>query len=304
MRVAVTGAGGRLGRAVVAALDEAPFTGPGGAIAWTRGDFDLDRPDPVADLIAKARPDVVIHCAAWTDVDGCARDPDLALQRNGLATGVLAEECAAGGIDLVVISTNEVFDGTRTDGHPYEPDDPPNPANPYGASKLAAERAAQIAYESSDGPQLAIARVAWLFGTGKPDFPRKILAAAEQARARGEPLQVVGDEWGTPTFTDDVAEAIVELLGDGTFGGTHHLVNGLFATRADWARFIVARARLDVEIVDVPLTTWPRPSTPPRWGVLAQTLLPSGEPMRPWPDAMADYTPALLRAHRAAVTAG
>jgi dTDP-4-dehydrorhamnose reductase len=304
MRVAVTGAGGRLGRAVVAALDDAPFTGPGGAIAWTKQDFDLDQPDSAADLIARARPDAVVHCAAWTDVDGCARDPDLALARNGLATGVLAEECAAAGADLIVISTNEVFDGQRRDGHPYEPSDEPNPINPYGASKLAGERAAQIAYEGTDGPQLAIARVAWLFGPGKPDFPLKILANAEKARASGEPLKVVGDEWGTPTFTNDVADAIVELLGDGTFAGLHHLVNGLYATRADWARYVVARAQLDVEVVDVPMTTWPRPSTPPRWGVLAQTPLPSGVPMRVWPDAMADYAPALLRAHRAAVTAG
>lgn len=300
MRVAVTGAGGRLGRAVVAALNDAPFTGPHGALAWTRREFDLDAPDTAADLVARARPDAVVHCAAWTDVDGCARDPDLALARNGLATGVLAEECAAGGVDLIVISTNEVFDGRRRDGQPYGPGEEPRPLNPYGASKLAGERAAQIAFEGTVGPQLAIARTAWLFGPGKPDFPAKILAAAEKARAAGEPLKVVGDEWGCPTYTVDVADAIVELLGDGAFAGTHHLVNGRFATRADWARHVVGRAQIDVEVVDVPLASWPRPSTPPSWGVLAQTPLPSGEPMRPWPDAMADYAPALLRAHRAA----
>ncbi len=299
MRVAVTGAEGRLGRAVIAALDDAPFTGPGGAIAWTRRDFDLDAPDGCADRIARSQPDVVVHCAAWTDVDGCARDPDLALARNGLATGVLAEECAANGVDLVVISTNEVFDGRRTDGRGYSPDDEPSPINPYGASKLAGERAARIAFEQTEGPQLAIARTAWLFGPGRPDFPWKILVAAEKALAAGEPLRVVGDEWGCPTFTADVADAIVELLGDGSFAGTHHLVNGLYATRADWARYVVSRAQIGVEVVDVPLTTWPRPSTPPRWGVLEPTPLPSGEPLRPWPDAMADYAPALLRAWRA-----
>src|SRR5206468_2881887 len=106
-----------------------------------------------------------------------------------------------------------------------------------------------------------------------------------------------------PTYTADVAEAIVELLGAGTFAGTHHLVNGPFATRADWARDVLARARLDVATVDVPLSTWPRPSTPPAWGVLERTLLPSGEPMRSWPEAMADYAPTLLRSHAAARTA-
>lgn len=300
MRVAVTGAGGRLGRAVIAALDDAPFTGPGGAIPWTRTAFDLDAPESCAEWIARARPEVVVHCAAWTDVDGCAREPDLAMARNGLATGVLAEECAANGVDLIVISTNEVFNGRRTDGRGYAADDEPAPVNPYGASKLAGERAARVAFEQTEGPQLAIARTAWLFGPGRPDFPWKILAAAEKAASAGEPLRVVGDEWGSPTFTADVADAIVELLGEGTFAGTHHLVNGGFATRADWARDIVARAGVAVEVVDVPMTTWPRPSTPPRWGVLEPTPLPSGEPLRPWQAAMADYAPALLRAYRAA----
>ena len=82
------------------------------------------------------------------------------------------------------------------------------------------------------------------------------------------------------------------------------MVNGHFATRADWARYVVARAGLDVEIVNIPLASWERPSTPPRWGVLAPTPLPSGEPLRVWPDAMADYAPTLLRATRTARTSG
>ena len=108
-------------------------------------------------------------------------------------------------------------------------------------------------------------------------------------------LKVVGDEWGCPTYVADVAEAIVELLGAGGPEGIHHVVNGLFATRADWARYIVGRAGLPIEVVDVPSTTWSRASTPPRWGVLEPTPLPGGEPLRPWPDAMADYAPILLR---------
>ncbi|MEA2653074.1 MAG: RmlD substrate binding domain, partial [Chloroflexota bacterium] len=93
----------------------------------------------------------------------------------------------------------------------------------------------------------------------------------------------------------DVAEAIVELLADDAIAGIHHLVNMPFASRADWARDVVARAGLDVEVVDVRASTWERPSRPPRWGVLAPTPLPSGEPLRSWPAAMADYAPALMR---------
>ncbi len=298
MRVAVTGARGRLGRAIVDALADAPFTGPAGPIAWARDAFDLDEPEGIGARLDADRPEVVVHAAAWTDVDGCALDPELAMRRNGVATGVVAEACAARGVDLLVISTNEVFDGARLDGHGYGPDDPADPANPYGASKAAAERLATEAFATRPGAALGIGRTAWLFGAPGNDFPSRILDAAERAAATGEPLRVVNDEWGTPTYTADVADAIVELLAEDATAGTHHLVNGLFATRADWARYVIGRAGIEVDVVDVPSTTWQRPSRPPRWGVLAPTPMPSGEPMRIWPDAMADYTPTLLRARK------
>lgn len=299
MRVAVSGATGRLGRALVAALEEAPFAGLAGPLAWTRADLDLDRPEAIGALIERDRPEVVVHAAAWTDVDACARDPALARRRNGEAVRVVAGATAAAGLDLVLVSTNEVFDGRRVDGRGYGGDDRTGPVNPYGASKLAGELAAREAYDGARG-QLAIVRTAWLFGPGLPDFPTKILVGADRARDAGEPLRVVGDEWGCPTYTVDAAEAIVELLGSGDFAGTHHVVNGHFASRADWARDVVTRAGIAVEVVDVPASTWARASTPPRWGVLEPTPLPSGEPLRPWPDAMADYAPTLLRARAAA----
>ena len=307
MRVAVTGSTGRLGSALVAALEEAPFTGPLGPIAWTRRDVDLDATDGIGAVLDRDRPEVVVHAAAWTDVDGCARDPELALRRNGEATGVLARACAERGVDLVVVSTNEVFDGTRSDGHGYAPDDPTSPPNPYGRSKLAGEAAARAAYGVTGvpdavstggpaGPALGIVRTAWLFGPPGPDFPRKILDAAERASTAGEPLRVVGDEWGTPTLAADVAEAICELLADDAHRGTHHLVNGGIATRAAWAADVLERLGVHVPVEPVPASTWSRASTPPRWGVLAPTPLPSGEPMRPWTQAMADYVPLLRRA--------
>ena len=296
MRVAVTGAAGRLGHALMSALADAPFTGPAGPIAWDRAAFDLDQPLNVGRLLERDRPEVVIHAAAWSDVDGCARDPDQAMRRNGIATGVLAEACAARGIDLVAVSTNEVFDGHRKDGLGYSPDDDPSPGNPYGASKLEGERLAARAFAAGHGAALGIVRTAWLFGAPGQDFPSRILDAAERSASAAEPLRAVADEWGNPTYLHDLAEAIVELLAENAVSGTHHLVNGLVASRADWARDVVRRTGEAIDIVEVPSTTWQRDSTPPRWGVLAPTALPSGEPMRPWPDAMADYLPALRRA--------
>ena len=300
MRVAVTGASGRLGRALVGALADAPFTGPAGPIAWDRAAFDLDAPDTVGVRMDADRPEVVVHAAAWSNVDGCALDPALALRRNGAATGILAEACAARAIDLVAVSTNEVFDGRRTDGRGYRPDAPTEPGNPYGASKLEGERMATAAYERASAGSLGIVRTAWLFGAPGRDFPSRILEAANRAVAAGEPLRAVSDEWGTPTYVHDLAEAIVDLLAADAVAGIHHVVNGLTASRADWARDVIARADIRVEIVEVPSTSWQRPSIPPRWGVLLPTPLPSGAPLRAWPDAMADYAPTLLRAARVA----
>jgi dTDP-4-dehydrorhamnose reductase len=311
MRVAVTGASGRLGRALIAAFEDAPFAGPFGPIPWSRPAFDLDGPEMYAALLDRDRPEVVVHAAAWTDVDGAAREPNRAMARNGLATGRLAEACVQRGIDLVVVSTNEVFDGRRTDGHGYRADDAPNPINAYGASKLAGEEAARTAYRTHRGaagggeaPALAIVRTAWLYGPPGNDFPAKILAAADRARNDGEALRLVADETGSPTYARDLAEAIVELIGAADVEGTHHVVNGGSASRADWARELLRQAGITVATEDVPAATWPRPSTPPAWAVLSPTRLPGGEPLRAWQAALADYLPELLRVRNRAAEAG
>ena len=304
MRVAVIGVVGRLGRALVQALEDAPFTGPRGPIGWDQPEVELDAltADSIGVLLDRERPEAVIHTAAWTDVDGCARDPQLAMRRNGTAVGELAAACAKRGIDLVVISTNEVFDGRRADGIAYLPEDPRNPINPYGAAKAEAERLAIAAYEAPGARgRLGIARTSWLYGPPGNDFPAKIARAALRARDAGTPLQVVADEIGVPTYTPDLAEAIVELLGAdavapaGERWAIHHLVNGGRASRADWAREVLRVLGIDVPTVDVPASTWPRASTPPLWGVLAPTPLPSGEPMRDWREAFAHAVPVLRR---------
>src|SRR5689334_2355934 len=182
MRVAVTGAGGRLGRALVAALEDSPYTGPFGPIAWTRPLFDLDRPEGFPAVLDRDRPEVVVHAAAWTDVDGCARDPDLAMRRNGNAVQVVSEATESRGVDLFLISTNEVFDGRPPSDHRlrgYRPTDAPAPINAYGRSKFAGERYAEAAYAGSSRG-LWVIRTAWLFGPPGDDFPSKILAAAER----------------------------------------------------------------------------------------------------------------------------
>ena len=314
MRVAVTGAGGRLGSALVKQLGAAPFVRQ--VLAWDLPEHDLDDPQSAQRLISKYRPDAVVHAAAWTDVDGCARQPDLALRRNGTAVGELAEACVSSGAALVMVSTNEVFDGLRTDRVPYRPTDLPHPPNPYGAAKLAGEQAARAAFwatgdefamaavepgtvRDSTLPALAIVRTAWLFGLPGADFPQKILAAARKAGEQGATLKVVSDEIGCPTYATDLAAAIVQLVreseraGGRGFGGIHHVVNTGRGSRAEWAREVLRITGVDVPTEDVPMSTWPRPSTPPPWGVLEPTPLPDG-PLRTWRDALAEYAALAL----------
>jgi dTDP-4-dehydrorhamnose reductase len=149
-------------------------------------------------------------------------------------------------------------------------------------------------------PALAIVRTAWLCGLPGLDFPQKIVAAAERARAAGQALSLVSDEVGCPTYAPDLAAAIVALIvewsrpGGRSLGGIHHIINAGRASRAEWAREILRLAGSDIATNDVPLSTWPRPSNPPAWGVLEATPLPGGL-LRSWQDAAAEYVKLLTR---------
>lgn len=285
-RVAVTGSAGRLGRAVVAVLIDGGFD----ARSWTRPDYDLDDPAAAATLVDRDRPAVVIHCAAWTDVDGCARDPDLAGRRNATAVAELAQALARSGGLLLHISTNEVFDGKRTDGRSYREDDSVAPINPYGMSKLAGERAALEAFDRAEGlGRLLIVRTAWLYGPPGNDFPTKILAAADRLPP-GEPLKVVADEVGSPTFTQDLASAVVTLMTRGALRGVYHLVNAGKASRLEVARAVLEVCRPGVRLEPISRSAFVRPSSPPAWAVLDGGKAASvGITMRAWPDALDDY---------------
>lgn len=290
--VAITGAAGRLGSALVPAFDAARWD----VHRWSRPAYDLDDPASAARCLGADRVDLVIHCAAWTDVDGAARDPALAMRRNATAVGELAEACARQGASLVVVSTNEVFDGRRTDGRGYSEADPPAPGNAYGASKLAGEEAAREAFGSSNSnAKLWIIRTAWLYGPPGNDFPTKIVAAADRLPA-GERLKVVTDEVGSPTYAPDLAAALVSLV-EVAASGTYHLANAGRASRADWARAVLDGCGRDREIEPIRQAEFKRPSLPPAWAVLDTAAAGRvGISLRPWQAALADYLPALCAA--------
>lgn len=255
-RVAITGAGGQLGAELVRT-----FTSAGDEVlALARPDFDITRAADLKQLTSWG-PEVVVNSAAWTDVDGCARDPERAIRINGEAAGAVAAAAAAASAVIVQISTNEVFDGTLD--RPYTEQDEPNPINPYGASKLAGERAVVAA-----NPLHVIARTAWLFGPRGSSFVTKIMAAAERARAAREPLRVVDDEWGNPTWTPWLAQAIAALISDHRRqnASVWHLAGEPPTSRLGWATHVLQD--LDVQIQPITLAEYERPSQPPSRAIL------------------------------------
>ncbi len=251
---------------------------------WDQPELDLDDPDACAALVRTEQPRLVVHTAAMTDVDQAAREPEVAMRRNGAAVGAIASACREADSDLVLISTNEVFDGERTDGPGSGEDDPTSPRNPYGASKLAGEQAARAAF--GDGSGLCIVRTAWLYGPPGADFPDKITAAADKVEG---PLGVVSDEFGSPTYVLDLARAIWELL-TRVGGGTYHLVNEGRASRLEWARAVLEVRRPGREIRPITSAEFERASEPPRWGILdTSRARAAGVTMRPWREALTEY---------------
>jgi dTDP-4-dehydrorhamnose reductase len=260
-RVAITGERGRVGSALVEALRRAGRD----VVAWSRPEYDLDDPGAAQRLVARDRPELVFHAAGWTDVDGCAREPALAMRRNGVATYELARACAQRGAHLLYISTNEVFSGDRTDERGYLEGDTPEPPNAYGTSKLSGEDLIADAFHGSDS-RAWIVRTSWIFGPPGNDFPVRITAAADRLEA-GARLPVVADEMGRPTYAPDLAQALIRLVEVGP-PGTYHLASQDVTSRYEWARAILDRCRPKVELQRIQLADYTRASTPPRWGVL------------------------------------
>jgi dTDP-4-dehydrorhamnose reductase len=250
MRVLVTGAAGMVGRAVVehcrARVDE--------VAAYDHASLDIADDAAVRAVFERERPETVINCAAWTDVDGCELDPQRALASNALGPENLASACSRSGASLVTISTDYVFDGEK-DGF-YTQRDEPNPTSIYGQTKLAGERRAQSACART-----VIVRSGWIFGVGGRNF----LSRAIELAARGEPLKVIGDAWGTPTYATHLAGRLRELV-ELDLPGIYHVVNGGDgASYEEFAREALAAARCEgVMIESVRMDSLARPAPRPR----------------------------------------
>jgi len=231
--------------------------------------------------VSAERPSMVIHCAAWTDVDGCERDPGRAFQQNAQGARNVAAACAETGSGMVYISTDFVFDGEK--GEAYTEFDPPNPLSAYGASKLAGEQAVSRLVASS-----YLVRSAWLFGPRGRNFVGAIL---EAARAKDE-IAVVSDQIGSPTYARDLAEAIGRLIVSGPLTpGTYHLVNEGACSWSELAAEALRIAGLTARVRPIPSSEWPSPTRRPAFSALRSRWLELRglRGLRPWKEALADY---------------
>jgi dTDP-4-dehydrorhamnose reductase len=280
MKIVITGILGQLGRELERTLKPAHTIIGVNLPAW-----DLTQPREI-ERLASIHPDLVIHTAAMTDVDGCARNPFAAYRSNALATHNVALACQRTNAAMLYISTNEVFDGTK--GAPYLEWDERRAINPYGQSKLAGEKFVEMLLT-----RFYIVRIAWLYSTWRANFVTKILDAAKQNGT----LTVVDDEIGNPTYAPDLARAIAQLIETHHYG-IYHLVGEGIASRYEWAEKILQLAGLNVPLKRSKLAEYQRASTPPPYGALANFVAATslGIKLRPWQEALADYFATLKSA--------
>lgn len=277
MDIVVTGAGGQLGRELLAQWDGDDVTG------LTRDDLDVTDEGAVLATITELAPEVVVNCAAWTAVDACEDDPERAHRVNALAPWWLARACRTVGARLVHVSTDYVFGGpapTRADGtgRGWTEFDRVDPRSVYGRSKAAGEELVRTTL-----PAHHIVRTAWVCGAHGRNFVTTMLSLAD----RGGPVRVVDDQFGSPTFTADLAVALHELAASERHG-TWHRTNAGQASWYDLAAATFELAGRDVDLGPQPSSALDRPAPRPPWSVLDAThAATSGlTPMPPWREGL------------------
>jgi dTDP-4-dehydrorhamnose reductase len=284
MRVTLFGASGLLGQELVnelssSELDRDQLT------ALSSKDADLRDHARVRDVIRDSRPDWILLSAAYTDVDGCESNRDLALAVNCEGAVNVAEAAREAGSRLMFLSTDYVFDGTKRS--PYEISDARNPTSVYGESKARAEeRLLEIL------PEVCIVRTSWLFGHGGKCFPATILKLAS---TRPE-ISVVNDQRGSPTFTRDLASALVQLC-RADARGIVHVTNSGSCTWYEFATEIVRNSGMSTKVNPVTTAEFPRPARRPAYSVLSPDSLHAYNIHMPdWKDALRRYLAGPLTA--------
>jgi len=277
LRWLVTGAGGMVGHDVCAALESRGET----VLRLTKADLDITDAGAVREAVCRARPDVIVNCAAYTKVDDAEANEHLATAINGSAVEFLAGAANDADALLVQISTDFVFDGAKRT--PYEVNDAPAPLSAYGRSKLVGEQAARMARKH------IVLRTAWLFGVHGPNF---VEAIRNQVRKGTNPLRVVNDQRGRPTYTPHLATAIVRLAqrahDDENTRGIIHYADEPECTWFDFARAIAGD---QTTVVPVSSDAFPRLAKRPAYSVLSTEHYERITGLKPesWEEGLREY---------------
>lgn len=244
-------------------------------VAWDKEELDITDDKAVQAALAELKPDIVVNCAAYTDVDGAETNEELANRINGDAVGFLAHACKAASATLVHFSTDYVFDGENADG--YAEDAPLAPINAYGRSKALGEKLLQ-----NNTDRFYLVRTSWLYGLNGRNFVATML---KLGREKPE-LKVVNDQHGKPTSTRDLAVFAWQLVADAAPFGTYHGVNEPETTWFDFTDEIFRLANIQTPIEPCTSAAFPRPARRPTWSSLRNT---KRSLLRPWHDALYDY---------------
>jgi dTDP-4-dehydrorhamnose reductase len=282
MRIMVAGCAGMLGRDLLGAGERAGHA----VVGLTHAELDVSDAQAVEREVARTDADALVNCSAWTDVDGAEGDRGSAFAVNALGAGNLARAAAAGGIPLVHVSTDYVFDGRPphdTDGRPrpYVESDPTGPISVYGESKLAGEHEVLAA-----SPHHTVVRSAWLFGVHGRNFADTMLRLADEREA----VQVVDDQIGCPTWTGHLAPALLGLL-EREVRGVVHLAGGGSVSWNGFAREIFRQAERSCRVETASSEQMRRPAARPAWSALASER-PDVLPMPDWRDGLSGYLAA------------
>ncbi len=273
MKLLVTGAAGMLGRDVMLAAGNAGHD----IVGYGRAELDIADPAALAKKLDLERPDVVINCAAWTDVDGAEAAEEAAFAINGTGAGNVAAAAAAVGASIVQVSSDYVFDGAK--GAPYVESDQPAPLSAYGRTKLAGEEATVAANKRH-----FVVRSAWLFGIGgEKNFVETMLGLA----GSGNPVTVVRDQVGSPTYTWHLAYGIVRLI-EGVEFGIHHMAAAGQCSWYEFAAEIFEQAKVECNPISITTEEFGRPAPRPPFSALTSQREHAIE-LPPWQDGLAGY---------------
>ena len=274
MKILITGSSGMLGHDLTEVLKDKHEL-----ILTTSKTLDITDKNGVIDFIYENNPDIVINSAAYTDVDGCETNQELAYSVNGEGVKNLAIACNEIGCPLVQISTDYVFNGKNE--RPWVEEDEVDPISVYGKSKLKAEEAI---LEILD--KYFIVRTAWLYGINGKNFPKTMLELAQNHSQ----ITVVYDEVGSPTYTPDLASKIAELIESDCYG-IYHITNSDSCSWCEFSRYIFEIAGCDVEVIPVTASEFARPAPRPSYSVLEnKNLIKNGfKPLRSYKEAIKEY---------------